>query len=312
MNRSARRRIPIFSLYGERPLGDGPQGEGNTDRGLTDPLHVEDIPSRSRKYLWRIQHHRHIGLCQCVFVSTGPVTLELEGTRGDWRGPVAFIIPPGAVHGFEFGTECEGYVLTLDLDRLLTTASAGHQAALAALFAVPRTLDLAPRGPLAERTTAVFDTLLREFRQPESAASPVAGWLACSAIWILAAAAGDAPPAGIEESRDLERVRRFKSLIELHLLKHWPVERYARRLALSESSLNRSCRSATGSSAFDIIQQRLSLEARRRLMYVAGPVSAIAAELGYQDPAYFSRFFRKHNGLSPAAFRRAQLDHRST
>jgi AraC family transcriptional activator of pobA len=298
MNRAARGRIPTFALYGERA----------TQSEAIDALHVEDIPSRSRKYLWRIQQHRHIGLCQCVYVSVGPVTLELEGSRGAWRGPAAFIIPAGTVHGFEFAADCQGYVLTLDLDRLLSTAGGARPAALAALFSAPRTLDLTHQAPLAARAAGMFGSLLREFRQPDSPASPVAGWLACSALWMLAGAAGDSARGGLEESRDLERVRRFKSLLESHLLQHWPVERYARRLALSESSLNRSCRSATGLSAFDLIQQRLSLEARRRLIYVAGPVSAIAAELGYHDPAYFSRFFRRHNGMSPAAFRRLQLD----
>jgi AraC family transcriptional activator of pobA len=95
-------------------------------------------------------------------------------------------------------------------------------------------------------------------------------------------------------------------LVETHYQKHWPVKRYARQLALSESSLNRICRNLTGGTAFDIVQQRLALEARRRLVYVAGSVAAIAAELGFKDTAYFCRFFRRHTGVSPSEFRRHQ------
>jgi AraC family transcriptional activator of pobA len=61
-----------------------------------------------------------------------------------------------------------------------------------------------------------------------------------------------------------------------------------------------------GTTAFDLIQQRLALEARRRLVFRAHPVQGIAAELGFKDPAYFSRFFRRHCGMSPAEFRRRQ------
>jgi AraC family transcriptional activator of pobA len=46
------------------------------------------------------------------------------------------------------------------------------------------------------------------------------------------------------------------------------------------------------------------LEARRRLVYAASSVSGIAGELGFKDPAYFSRFFRRHSGVSPVDFRR--------
>jgi len=110
------------------------------------------------------------------------------------------------------------------------------------------------------------------------------------------------------EQQDLDRLRRFRLLIEAHYLKHWPVARYARQLAVSESSLNRLCQDLTGGTAFDVVQQRVLLEARRRLMYVPGSVAMIAEELGFKDPAYFCRFFRRHTGLSPTAFRRRQTD----
>jgi AraC family 4-hydroxyphenylacetate 3-monooxygenase operon regulatory protein len=53
-----------------------------------------------------------------------------------------------------------------------------------------------------------------------------------------------------------------------------------------------------------LIQQRLALEARRRLVFLAHPVNGICTELGFKDPAYFSRFFRRHCGMSPNEFRR--------
>jgi len=111
----------------------------------------------------------------------------------------------------------------------------------------------------------------------------------------------------LQGGHDPERLRRFRHLIESQYLKHWPVKRYARHLALSETSLNRLCRRLAGSTAFDMIQRRLALEARRRLVYAGNSVSGIAAELGFKDPAYFSRFFRRHSGVSPNEFRRRHV-----
>ena len=72
---------------------------------------------------------------------------------------------------------------------------------------------------------------------------------------------------------------------------------------MTEGRLNRLCRTMAGSPAAELILERLMLEARRRLVYVAAPVSRIAYDLGYQDPAYFSRIFRRRVGMTPKAFR---------
>jgi AraC family transcriptional activator of pobA len=293
MNRSARRNIPSYSLYGETSRAIRP----------SDALHIEDIQSRSRKYLWKIGSHRHAGLCQCVFLLAGPVVADLEGSQTRFEGPTAIIIPAGAVHGFGFGADSQGYVLTMNLDRLLCMSNTLHHAPIAALFSVPRVIGLASDPALAARAAGLFVNLIQEFRQPESP-GPQVGWLACSVLWILSSAISPVAPKSSPDGYELDRLRRFRLLVETQYEKHWPVKRYARQLALSESTLNRICRDLTGGTAFDILQQRLALEARRRLIYAPGSVAGLAAELGFKDPAYFCRFFRRHAGVSPTEFRR--------
>jgi len=293
LNRSMRREIPSFALYGER-----------TATTQTDPLHIESIQSRSSKYLWRIGTHRHVRLCQCVYVTAGPVVVDLDGAHSERRGPSLVLIPAGTVHGFGFKADTQGYVLTLELDRLIGLASATHRAPISALFTEPRILDFDGDTALAARTLRLFEALHEEFNQPDSLLVPVSGWLACSLLAVLAASSWSRVPRGSLGDVELERLGRFRRLIEAHCLDHWPVSRYAAELALSESSLNRLSLNLAGGTAFELVQQRLALEARRRLTYVAGPVAMIAAELGFKDPAYFCRFFRKHTGLSPTAFRR--------
>jgi len=101
---------------------------------------------------------------------------------------------------------------------------------------------------------------------------------------------------------------RFRTLVEDHYIEHWPVSRYAQALATSESRLDRICRAAAGCSAFEVVQNRVLLEARRRLVHVAAPVSALAYELGFEDPAYFCRFFKRHVGRTPTQWRREQRE----
>jgi AraC family transcriptional activator of pobA len=93
-------------------------------------------------------------------------------------------------------------------------------------------------------------------------------------------------------------------LIEARYFEHWPVQRFAQQLGISETSLNRLCQRLVGTTAFELIQQRIVLEARRKLVYSANPIRGIAAELGFKDAAYFCRFFRRRIGTSPHDFRR--------
>jgi AraC family transcriptional activator of pobA len=62
-------------------------------------------------------------------------------------------------------------------------------------------------------------------------------------------------------------------------------------------------RNETGSNAQALLHARLVREACRRLVHIAAPVSRIAFELGFDDAAYFSRFFRRHVGVAPGEYR---------
>lgn len=291
--RSKHNEVPSFSLYGERAV---PVAQA-------DLLHIEDIQSRSRKYLWQIRTHRHTVLSQCVLVTAGPVTARLEESQAQFNGPALMIIPPGTIHSFRFRPDTQGYVLTVKLQPLLSIASAAHQAPMEALFTVPRAIDLGRHSTLAARAAQQLECLLQEFRQSQSAMEPTHSWLACCALWTLALGCTASMISEMHSGPDLERLRQLRALIESHYAEHWPVERYARQIGLSETSLNRLCRRLTGNTGFDLIQQRLALEARRRLIHQTGSVSGIASALGFKDSAYFCRFFRRHSGLTPTEFR---------
>jgi AraC family transcriptional activator of pobA len=68
-------------------------------------------------------------------------------------------------------------------------------------------------------------------------------------------------------------------------------------------------RAETGQNAQALLHARLAREACRRLVHVVAPVSRLAFELGFEDPAYFCRFFKRHTGLAPSDYREKARPH---
>lgn len=65
--------------------------------------------------------------------------------------------------------------------------------------------------------------------------------------------------------------------------------------------------SSEGRKDQDLLHARLAREACLRLVHVVAPVSRLAFELGFEDPAYFCRFFKRHTGMSPRDCREMAL-----
>ncbi len=293
----ARRRrdadIPRFALYGE------PAKPGD------ELLHIETVASRSRHYHWEIDAHVHQGLYQILWLARGWAEVGLDEWRARVQGPVAVVVPPGVVHGFRFEPEADGRVLTLSPRFLVEGEFENIGRAFRDLFSAPNVLHFSPDDAEAQRLHVQLSELSAEFALPGAAEAPVLRWLARAVVWRLARASEQGLREGGESRAHQALFTRFLLLVEQHFLEHWPIGQYASRLGLSTQRLNRIVRAERGCSALELVHDRLTREACRRLIYVAAPATSLALELGFEDPAYFSRFFRRRTGASPQQWRRA-------
>lgn len=100
-----------------------------------------------------------------------------------------------------------------------------------------------------------------------------------------------------------ERLEKFLELLETHIATDKQVSQYADRLNLSGYQLNSITKNLLGKTCSVVIDDQIILESKRLLLATSNQISQIAFELGYEDVSYFIRFFKKHSGFSPEAFR---------
>ncbi len=115
------------------------------------------------------------------------------------------------------------------------------------------------------------------------------------------------PDFNSQPSSTQDMVKRLLGFIALHLDQKLSVETLAEHFHLSRRHLERLVRQETGKTIVDHIHNIRIAQARRLLEDSNETVSHIAERVGYQDPAFFSRLFSRHVGLSPSQYRRARI-----
>jgi AraC family transcriptional activator of pobA len=101
-----------------------------------------------------------------------------------------------------------------------------------------------------------------------------------------------------------ERFEKFSALLETHITTHKQVSQYAEMLNLTPYQLNAITKKTLGKTGSELINGQIILEAKRYLRATTNQINQIAYHLGYEDASYFIRFFKKHCGHTPDAFRK--------
>lgn len=286
-----------YSLYGE-------------DNGTIAPefLHIEPISTRSRKYEWTIAAHTHPGIFQILLLEQGSGVLTADN-RVIALAPQALVaIPSGAIHAFAFAQDAEGWVLSI-ASALAAELGLHHGKAAPALanrsHAVSRN---ALPDRLARRIAWLLGEMAADYGESGAGRLPDSSLASLTLLLTLcgeALADVDSPrlkPTGTAARRE-QLVQRFRALVESHFREGWAVARYAAVLGTSPPSLSRACQAALGRSPAELVLDRIQLEAMRALTYSAASVQAIAHDLGFEDPAYFARFFKRRTGMTASQFR---------
>ncbi|WP_162845402.1 helix-turn-helix domain-containing protein [Labilibaculum antarcticum] len=104
-------------------------------------------------------------------------------------------------------------------------------------------------------------------------------------------------------SAAIDLTHRFKKEVYNRLEINLPISEYAKHLSVTPNHLNKSIKLVTGESTSSLLSKIKLTEAKYLLFMAELTIADIADKLGFDDSSYFSRFFKKHEGISPVEYR---------
>lgn len=284
--------IPQYSLYGETTQ--------DVDERF---LHVESIAERSRLHDWIIQPHAHRELHHLLLVQRGGGTLRAESDHYSFKPPALIEVPLSCVHGFDFRPATDGWIVTTS-GALMSRIVREHPP-LADVLNEAKIVALTPTA--AATMDNLFKALVAEFLGHQLARRTAAeAWLTIILVQTLRLKLQSTPDSNHHAGADADLAARFRALVETNFAKPLRISDYAERLSVSHERLRQACVRSTASSPLQLLNARRLLEAKRSLLYTAMSVGLIAEYCGFEDPAYFSRFFARETGRSPLQYRKQQ------
>lgn len=286
MSKSSAVPVPVFKLYGETGAWPTP-----------DLIHCESIPERSKLHGWEIKPHRHSDLVQLLYVQAGQATLKVEDEIHHIDSAALQVVPALCVHTFKFSEDIQGHVLSL-------AQPLAEQLGASLNSPVLTTAACYPIGSAHLYLDTLFSAITQEYGEHQSGRDPMLqSLITVLSIWLSRRNLELSAPDGLPLERGREHLQVFTRTLELRFREHLALEHYAARLGISTAHLNALCRRLCGQSALQMINQRLLLEAKRDLVYTAMTINQVSDSLGFSEPAYFSRFFKRGTGQSPKQFR---------
>jgi len=268
-------------------------------------LLVDAAPvSRLKGFVLTPESHT-LSFYDILLITRGRGTFWLDDTRYPVGPGRVIFTSPGQVRRLE-ARHLEGLVLFFTgsfLERFLSDPLFLYRLPFFHRDKVPELALAAPERRLLARRLREMEAEIGNLRGDSS---PLLGARLYEVLMLLARWFGRAHP-GAEADPAEGLGLRFRRLVERHHRRTHRVAGYARMLAVSTSHLNAMVRRQLGRPPLELIQDRVALEARRLLLHTDETAARVGYALGFDDPSYFARFFRRRTGLTPTAFRAGAL-----
>ncbi len=208
-------------------------------------------------------------------------------------------ISPGQVHLLRRNKNVTGHVIAFKEEAFLTTAFSGKELLMPSSAISPVAVLSREQ---SKHVAKSLSNLISEYSNNHNFSQySLSAYLMLLVIEVLKVFEKEKSVKQNSSSNNL--YHNFRRLVDKEISSIHSVADYAKKLNVSPGHLNDTVKRESGKSASEIIYERLILEAKRMLYHSALSIKEISNKLNYEDPAYFTRFFKKHVRLTPVEFR---------
>ena len=294
-------------MRGNEPIPNINIGQVYDQRYADEDVHYEALGKLADFFGHNMPVHRHDRFFQLHYLTRGAVRVYLDDQQYSESAPLFFLTPPTIPHAFVTHPDSEGHVLTVRQQLVWPLLEAHRSQSGEPRLVSPTCVALgapdARHASEVEHLDRLFAMLADEFGQQLPARN--ARLQALTQLIFIALLRLSAEPVKNQHVRhdNLQIFHRFNALIEDRYREHWPLSRYAEAMGVTEARLNDICRRIADLPSKRLVHERLMQEARRLLLFTAGSVNEIGYQLGFKDPAYFTRFFSREAGMTPSEYR---------
>lgn len=270
----------------------------------TEPNFSESFSIREVQYMLNgkdmVQElHRH-DYFYILVVSKGKGNHTIDFTGYPIHNYSIFFMRPGQVHQLTLKAGSTGYLMQFKTDFYPPSDKSAGQLLRKAGHANFCQLDAKRFNKLLTIVTNIF----QEYKNKEEGYQEVIkANLGIFFIELVRHRQHRQRPVNRAASYEQERLEEFLELLETHSACQKEVSYYAGLLNLSRFQLNAITKTTLGKTCTEVMNDFSVLEAKRYLLATSNQVTQIAYHLGYDDVSYFIRFFKKHTGYTPEAFR---------
>ena len=250
-----------------------------------------------------IDHSVQQSAYSIYWIQEGKGTYNIDFEQYQFEDNVLFFLSPGQVFTVDSEQIKTAYKLTFVRDFYCIQTHDQEVACNGILF---NNIYETPFVKPCEKDTAklnfILESLIEEFQQNETAQyDMLQSYLK---QFIISSVRVKKENHVIKEDTETRLFKDFSLLVEQNFRNMHSVTDYANRLGLSPKSITKHFQKLGAKTPSDFIKNRILLEAKRLLIYTDKTVKEIAFELGFNDPAYFTRFFTKGIEKSPLQFKK--------
>lgn len=234
----------------------------------------------------------------------GQYNIDFESYTFDEN--VLLFLSPGQVFSVESEKIKEAYRLTFVRDFYCIQAHDKEVACNGILFNnVYETPFVSPSDSDTQKLQFILNSLIEEFKREEATAQydMLQAYLK---QFIIHSVRVKKEHHILKDDNETKLFKDFSILVEQNFKTLHSVTHYANRLGISPKSLTKHFQNIGVQTPSDFIKNRIILEAKRQLIYSNDSVKHIAYNLGFNDSAYFTRFFKKATSKSPLQFKKDQ------